>query len=157
MNIQGMAKLAGQLDGVKPSTQAVLWQLAAHSQGDTFNCTVGQATIAANTGLSVRSVVRGIRELREAGIIAPKGYSTEYKVRRWAIQLQDTHVLSIVDAHATGGNPHATGDHSQDTHGLLSKRTKRTRAGTTSPALEGAGMSSEQVKALRQVITRAAQ
>ena len=136
MNIQAFSLLAGELDGLLPSHQAVLWQLAAHTQGKGYVASIGQEAIARKTGMGVRSVNRAISELRKAGIIEPAGWSYEYKVRKWRICLHATDGVSGDNPHATCDNPHATGDRSHATRGVHTKRTKRTNA-ETAPPLEG--------------------
>lgn len=146
MNIKGISKLAGMLDGLddsgqlrklKPSEQAVLWQLVAATREDQFTSFIGQAKIAKRTGLSRRSVVRAVHELQKAGLIAPRGFDDEYKVRKWSIQVGgDTSDSGVTKTTAK----ETKSAHSGDTSGSLSRRTKRTKRKHTEEkplALEG--------------------
>jgi DNA-binding transcriptional MocR family regulator len=104
------------------AAQAVLLQLMAHTQGKGFTTCVGQTKIAKNTGLSVRTVERAISTLKRAGVISPKGFSYEFGVRKWGINLPAT----------SDGGPDKTSNLPANCDGIpvtsdgQSKRTKKT-------------------------------
>lgn len=144
MDIAAICTLSKTVVGLQPSTQSVLWQLVASTQGAGYVTSIGQESIARYTGFSIRTVARAFDELRDNRIIEHEGWSKAHGVNTWRIdihatdgrsikELRATDGVSIKALHATRDHRHATCDQRRATSGVHTKSTKRTNAEKSRP------------------------